>query len=322
MASVYVTRRSYTVGLTRGAVHHLRPHPLSPSPLCGEGELSLSPPSPDRERGTGGEDDEAERGRRGVRTHLSAPKRDPMLCFMNRYRLVALGAALLAVLPSGLLAQTFEGKLRMRTVSLALEEGDALPESLFDVAVAAVMQREGAEVNEGTMLIKGKVLRAEGGAEAGGAYSLWDIARDLVWVVEPAARAYMELPIDDAPAAAAPDPALKVRALGQTRTINGLRATGYEVRGEEFVIRAWMTQDHPGLTWAFRRIARREPGEDDPRDAAEALLSRYGFPVLLQVLSPGNLELEETVSVERATLDEALFRVPATFKKRAMPGGP
>jgi hypothetical protein len=240
---------------------------------------------------------------------------------MNRHRLAALGAALLAVLPGGLLAQTFEGRLRMRTVSLALEEGDALPESLFDVAVAAVMQREGAEVEEGTILIKGKVLRAEG-VDARGAYSLWDIARDLVWVVEPAERAYMELPIDVERAAAPPDPALKVRALGQTRTINGLRATGYEVRGEEFVIRAWMTQDHPGLTWAFRRIARREPGEDDPRDAAEALLSRYGFPVLLQVLSPGNLELEETVSVERATLGEELFRVPATFKKRAIPGGP
>jgi hypothetical protein len=40
------------------------------------------------------------------------------------------------------------------------------------------------------------------------------------------------------------------------------------------------------------------------------------------VLSAGSLELEETVNVERATLGEELFRVPANFKKRAMPGGP
>lgn len=247
-----------------------------------------------------------------------------MLCFMTRPALAALGAALLTVLPSPLVAQTFEGRLRMRTVSLAIEaqEGDALPESLFDVAVAAVMQREGAEVEEATILIKGRVLRFEGGPEARGAYSLWDIERGLIRVVEPAERAYMELPTEAAPAAAAPDPAVKVRALGQTRTINGMRATGYEVRGEEFVMRAWMTQDHPGLTWAFRRAARREPGETDPRDAAQALLSRYGFPVLIQVLSPGSLELEEAVSIQRATLGEELFRVPAGFKKRTIPGGP
>lgn len=244
---------------------------------------------------------------------------------MNRHALAGLGAALLVVLPSVLLAQTFEGKLRWRTVSLSLEtdEGDALPESLFDVAVAAVMQREGAEVDEDSILIKGTVLRMDGGVESRGTYSLWDIARDVVWVVEPGERAYMEVPVEsERGGPPAPDPALKVRALGQTRTINGMRAAGYEVRGEEFVIRAWMTQDHPGLTWAFRRAARREPGETDPRDAAQALLSRYGFPVLIQVLSPGSLELEEAVSIQRATLGEELFRVPAGFKKRTIPGGP
>jgi hypothetical protein len=167
---------------------------------------------------------------------------------VTRHRLAALGAALLAALPISLAAQTFQGKIRFRTVQIAVGEDDARP--------------------------------------------------------------------------AAPDPALKLRALGQTRPINGMRAAGYEVRGEDFVIRAWMTQDHPGLTWTYRKVAVRDEGEVDPVEIARALLSRHGFPVLLQVLTSGSLELEETVSVERAPLGDAPFRVPAGFKKQEMPGGP
>jgi hypothetical protein len=44
--------------------------------------------------------------------------------------------------------------------------------------------------------------------------------------------------------------------------------------------------------------------------------------VLLQTLSAGSLELEETLSVERTLLGDAPFRVPAGFKKQELPGGP
>jgi uncharacterized protein DUF4412 len=171
-------------------------------------------------------------------------------------------------------------------------------------------------------LINGKRLRSEAEDEARGAYSIWDIERDMVWLVNPADRAYLEFPLESGAAAPAPDPALKLRALGQTRTINGMRAAGYEVRGEDFVLRAWMTQDYPGLTWAYRKVAAPDKGEVDPLETARSLLSRHGFPVLLQTLSAGSLELEETVSVERAPLGDAPFRVPAGFKKQELPGGP
>jgi hypothetical protein len=239
-----------------------------------------------------------------------------------RHRLAALGAALLATLPISLAAQTFQGKIRFRTVQVTVTEDDARPEALFDAAVGSLIRREGAEVSEATLLINGKRLRTEVANEEGAAYTVWDIERDLLWLVNPAERFYMELPVESSSAAAAPDPSLKLRALGQTRTINGMRAAGYEVRGEDFVIRAWMTQDHPGLTWAFRKVAGRDEGGDNPIDAAGGLLSRHGFPVLLQTLTAGNLELEETVSVERAPLGDAPFRVPAGFKKRELPGGP
>jgi hypothetical protein len=99
--------------------------------------------------------------------------------------------------------------------------------------IEGLMQREGAEVSEATLLINGKRLRSEAEEEARGAYSIWDIERDMVWLVTPADRAYLEFPLESGAAAPAPDPALKLRALGQTRTINGMRAAGYEVRGEE-----------------------------------------------------------------------------------------
>jgi hypothetical protein len=69
------------------------------------------------------------------------------------HRLAPLGTALLAALPISLAAQTFQGKIRFRTVQIAVGEDDARPESLFDVAVGALMQREGAEVSEATLLI-------------------------------------------------------------------------------------------------------------------------------------------------------------------------
>jgi hypothetical protein len=255
----------------------------------------------------------------------AGPKARHLVCLparevaVTRHRLAALGAALLAALPISLAAQTFQGKIRFRTVQIAVGEDDARPESLFDVAVGALMQREGAEVSEATLSISGKRLRTEGGDEARGAYSIWDIERDMVWLVNPAQRTYMEFPVESQAAAAAPDPALKLRALGQTQ-----RDARRRVRGARGGLRHPRLDDarSPRVDLGVPQGGGRDEGEVDPVEIARALLSRHGFPVLLQVLTSGSLELEETVSVERAPLGDAPFRVPAGFKKQEMPGGP
>jgi hypothetical protein len=105
--------------------------------------------------------------------------------------------------------------------------------------------------------------------------------------------------------------------------VNGIKTTGYEVRGPDLVVRAWMTQEYPGLTWTFRAAAAQDDSDDDdPEVAAHAALAPYGFPVLLITLTPGSLEIEETVAIEQATLGAELFQIPAGYAKRTMPGGP
>lgn len=124
------------------------------------------------------------------------------------------------------------------------------------------------------------------------------------------------------PANRTPQGASLVKPLGQTRTINGVTVKGYEIRSPDQIIRAWMTQDFAGLTWAFRNAAARNEESGDQEDAGRAQLARYGFPVLMITLTDRTLSIEETVSIERVALGADLFKVPAGFTKQTIPGGP
>src|SRR3990172_8524309 len=107
------------------------------------------------------------------------------------------------------------------------------------------------------------------------------------------------------------------------RTINGIKVNGYEIQSEDLLVRAWMTQDYPGLTWTFRSAAAMQGNDNnDPEDDATAVLARYGYPVLMFTLTPSSLRVEETRGVVRGGLSADLFRVPAGFTKQSMPGGP
>jgi hypothetical protein len=231
-------------------------------------------------------------------------------------RLIALAAAAAVVSQA---PAAFEGRLRMRTIELHVEE-DGTEGRLLDVPLATLVAREDAKVESATVMIKGSVLRTSGASDADG-YGLWDMARNTMTLVQPSERMYMEVPMGDEgprapqgprPSAAAP------QSLG-SRTINGMKTTGYEIRGDGLIVRAWMTQDHAGLTWTFRNaIAHREDEEGDEEDAAMASLSRYGWPVLLYTLNRGSLRIEETTALERAALGADLFKVPAGYTKRTL----
>lgn len=233
-------------------------------------------------------------------------------------RLAGLAAVLLVT------QGTFEGTLRVRTIELTLEE-DGLKESWLTMSPAALAAREDASVDSSGVQIKGMVMRLAN-KEGGEGYGLLDFGRRVMVMVDPGSRAYFEVPLPaGAPSSTATAPGSQlVKPLGQTRKINGINVTGYEVRSSDQIIRAWMTQDFPGLTGMFRTAAAQmgDPGDDDPDDAALSQLMRHGFPVLMITLTDRSLKIEETVSIERAALSADLFKVPAGFTKQTIPGGP
>ena len=217
---------------------------------------------------------------------------------------------------------SFEGKLRMRSIDLELDE-PGMKESWLDLAPNVAAAREGADVEETELSVKNNVLRFAGKTEGSG-FGLLDFTRHVMVMVDPASKIYFEVPLpagSGGPAAPKPG-ATVVKPLGKTRTMNGANVTGYEVRSDDQILRAWMTKDFPGLTGAFRSFAAKMGENDDPEDAAVTELMKYGFPVLMITLTDRSVRYEEMVSIERGTQSADLFKVPAGFTKQKLPGGP
>ncbi len=232
-------------------------------------------------------------------------------------RLACLTAAVLVTQ-----APAFEGTMRMRTIEISLET-DGLVQRWLDVAPATLAGREDADIDEATMRIKGRVLRFEN-QDGGEGYGLVDFSRNLMTMVDPASRLYLEFPLpagDGAAAAGRSRPSV-VKPLGRARVMNGVNVKAYEVRLDDEIMLAWMTQDFPGLTGSFRVMTERTADADDPEDAAMTELMRHGFPVLLITLTDRSVRYEEMVSIERAALSADLFKVPAGFTRQTIPGGP
>jgi len=127
-------------------------------------------------------------------------------------------------LPHGLAAQTFEGVVKQRNVTV---EGEALfnimyggeeeePEfdseaewlryaanKLFQVPIAQFRQEgmEGVEVEELTMQIKGTKIRLDSGPDAGW-FMIYDVGGGQVWMVNPAGQYYVSYSMDEMAAAA------------------------------------------------------------------------------------------------------------------------
>jgi len=225
------------------------------------------------------------------------------------------------IAPLLLVQGTFEGKLRMRSIDLELDE-PGLTESWLDVAPATAAAREDADVDIAEMQVKNNVLRLENTEEDDKGFGLVDFGRQTMTVIDPVRKMYFEVPLPAGEQTATPPAGTyTIKPLGKTKTINGMNATGYEVRAKDQIVRAWMTKDFPGLTGVFRAFASKMRGNDDPEDAAVAELMKFGFPVLIITLTDRSVRYDETVSIERATLNADLFKVPTGFTKQSIPGG-
>lgn len=233
-------------------------------------------------------------------------------------RFTALAAALLVAQ-----GPAFEGTMKMRTIEIPLES-EGLVLRWLDVAPATLAGREDADIDEATMQVKGKVLRFAS-PDGGEGYGLVDFGRNVMIMVDPGSRIYMEFPMPAggaAPAGPARQQASGVKALGRARVMNGVNVKAYEIRQNDEITLAWLTQDFPGLTGTFRSMGERMSDADDAEDAAMMELMRHGFPVLLITLTDRSVRYEEMVSIDRTPLSADLFKVPAGFTKQTLPGGP
>jgi hypothetical protein len=269
---------------------------------------------------------------------------------MTRLYGLTIAVAVLA-LPCTVGAQGFEGVIRTRTISVqatALERlGATTPEQVFALPIERILALKSrpaedtledavVEVtvhDEAVLSIKGTMIRTamKGGTDAPDTTWSWilDLERGTWLVLQPSRRRYAEIASDDEPAGRQPKatraaPANRARPLGDTRTIAGVRAAGYEVRSEFEIARGWMAtqQDLAGIVRAFQKLASmwEEPADPDEEPDAEDLLLAHGFPMLRQTLEvqegqPGAYEIEETVEVERRAMPAGLFVVPTGYRK-------
>lgn len=235
--------------------------------------------------------------------------------------------------------QPFEGTIAMRTVVTSLAASPADPAALFARPadeVAAEAQRAGGDVtiDSVTLFIKGSRLRVQGHG-VGAGYVVFDYEHRAFRLVNPAQRAYVEWTADEFKAAVRHDsgarappqadttaeaPMPRVRALGTTRTINGMECEAYEVRTANAIAHVWVTAAHPDLVTTFTHYLEAAGQlmlfEDVERDP-EALVVDRGFPVLVQTLVPARTtyRVSEAVAIDPRPLTDDLFDAPAGYQR-------
>jgi hypothetical protein len=215
------------------------------------------------------------------------------------------------------------------------------PESLFAISIQDILQMPDVEAEDIVNYVKGSKFRSQPEGE-GQPYMIADVEAGVFRSVQPAEQMYVEWTKEDLQESmqdmmgqmpegyeAEDDEgsAPTVRPLGKTRSINGFRCEAYEVRTRDKLIWAWVTEDHPDAMRAFERMAEgvkeMDPmaeSENDPED----IYLQYGLPILTQEVGMWDGELsdqydiEEVVSIERESVPDSMFEVPAGFRKMTM----
>lgn len=178
---------------------------------------------------------------------------------------LTIAVAVLAGLPYTAGAQGFEGVIRTRNISVqpaALERlGATTPDQVFALPIDGILSLQSkpdefgdvqVTVDDQAVLsIKGTEMRTHMGG-SGVADTTWfgivDLERGTWVAVQPSRRRYAEVASEDdladqQPKSARAAPTDRARPLGTTRTIAGIRATGYEVRSESQITRGWMAAE-------------------------------------------------------------------------------
>jgi hypothetical protein len=253
------------------------------------------------------------------------------------------------VLPTPLGAQTFEGTIRMRSVTIdatpVLARYGNDPEKLIAAPwerILAAARDAGANIDEdsGVYYIKGSRLRFGGGSFTANAYMVTDVTTGAMLMIQPAERVYIEWGPEDiqkmmeeirAGAPETQEPAPEFEPLGTTREVHGRRCAEYQMTEEQTITVACLTKELAGLASFFQQWGKvaMDPTGEEGRNVIAAL-TKHGFPLLVRELTTEGdeqtmsaaYEINETISIDRGALPESLFTTPPGFRKTTLPGSP
>ena len=216
----------------------------------------------------------------------------------------------------------------------------------------------GAQMRESMVYVSGTKVRMDTPLEPGkDGYAIIDTDKNTTWFVVPNEKRYIEWTEADAKAMAEklvqlekmmkermatlpPEQRAQVEAMlksikgsdgvdappkvavaptGKTQTVNGMQASGFEVKTGDETMVGWVTQEQPDLGKLLRTVQERMEKMTPPamrgRQSARTSLSEKGFPVMVQTLDPDHYRIEEVVTVEKKAIPADMFVVPKDFTK-------
>jgi hypothetical protein len=230
-------------------------------------------------------------------------------------------------------AQEFEGNVRIRLIDVDVDRATVLKNvqasALLALPVDYLLQlkaRDGSpavSTSLRTYLIKGRSIRLEADQGDESTFTLINLDEKTIRFISPETETYYEVSIPELTRPLFPMLQLggyTVRPLNQTRMVNGVEATGYEAIADDNRVRAWLTQQYPGLTKLLEDLAH---AISTPTATAEDRLlglAQLGAPVLVQLLDMDgdkldNYEVQEIISIRARALDARLFLVPEGYQR-------
>ncbi len=207
-----------------------------------------------------------------------------------------------------------------------------------------------------TVYIKGDKVRYDAG---GGTWAIVDVASGVTTMVNPQGRYFIRISADavkasaaesqrrademvkrmgldpdevkkasEAEEAAAAGPKPKVRALGKTETINGIKASAYEAMTDQEIAVGWCAEDTWGLRKTMERMAKQigAMNGDDQEDDGDVVelqdaVCEGKLPVKVQVYRDNAMtaySLEELLGIDRSPVPAAKFRIPAGYTEKKL----
>ena len=214
-------------------------------------------------------------------------------------------------LTAGLSAQTFEGKIRLKTTGMAKSSrhsgGDA--PMFMTYSIKGGLMRVDMETGEGKMM----------------GCSIIDPVKREMTMLMPDQKMYMTMKLPEpkpSTASGAPQSDVDFVRTGETEMIVGYKCEKIIVKSKNGDTEVWGAE---GLG-TFKSIGAGGPmGRPAPKSAWEAALAEHGFFPLRMVSRDkyGNVQMSmEAVSVDKQSLPDSAFTAPADFQKFEMPAIP
>ena len=197
-------------------------------------------------------------------------------------------------------------------IVLLLSPALASAETFEGVVNARIGSGEGARVVEATYQMRDGKLRMEtrsaGTTEGSRSVVIMDPVAKTNYVLMPASKMYMLMPLNPA-AVAGEGPAPEIVKTGRKEKIAGYECEHLLIKDKTGDFDAWVAT----ALSAFAGAMGRDGGW------SSALSHQQGFP--LKVMRVGGATIMEVTKIEAKKLDPALFVVPPDYTRRDMPAG-